>query len=346
VPYGAVLEVREGDASNGHIYKTTINSTIGTDGSTVESTYKTINPVTDDVALAFTNELLEANVTLTISKTIVDSDGPSDTDEFTFEISGLDASTESESKTYSYTKQTTTDGTDWVNGTTGTYSTNSSGEITFNLKHHERVQITIPAGKRVYVEETSYGEYNPSYIITQGTTTSSSVENARTSEIYMNGDKVVDFTNTKGVDIVAPTGFSTRHTPFLLLLLFGLMLLIGGGVFVKRRRGDDPDDGGVVTVRPVPLRNEPLGGDNRPVAGRRESANTGQPTHSTTDAESHIRWRNSVWVENNGPQRGFAPPQARASRGSCPQEKGIISCPQAKLWMTRTGPTGKRGDAG
>lgn len=339
VPYGAVLEVREGDASNGHIYKTTINSTIGTDESAVESTYKTINPVTDDVALAFTNELLEANVTLTISKTIADSDGPSDTDEFTFEISGLDASKESETKTYSYTKQTTTDGTNWVNGTTGTYQTDDEGKFTFNLKHHERVQITIPAGKRIYVEETSYGEYNPSYIITQGTTTSSSLENARTSEIYMNGDKVVDFTNSKGVDIVAPTGINTRHTPFLLLLLLGLMLLIGSGVAVKRRRGNDLDDGGVVAVRPAPPNKGPLVGSQPPV-------NAGQTTHSTQNAEDHIRWRNSVWVENNGPQKGFTPPQARASRGSCPQEKRSISCPQAKLWMTRTEPTGKRGDAG
>ena len=120
---------------------------------------------------------------------------------------------------------------------------------------------------------------------------------------------VVEVTND--MPAVAPTGFSTRHTPYLLLLLFGLMLLIGGGVVMKRRRGDDPDDGFTVTINPTPLNTSP------------------QPTYpmnSTTDTKDNIR-RNSVWVEET-----HTSPQMRRTE---------ISCPQAKLWMNSGG-----GDAG
>jgi hypothetical protein len=125
----------------------------------------------------------------------------------------------------------------------------------------------------------------------------------------MSTSKEIAFTNSP--QYVAPTNFSTRHTPFLLLLLSGLMLLIGGGVIVKRRRGDNPDDGGTLEANHTPIKTGPP---------------PTQPTHSTTDTNDNIR-RNSVWVEETQ-----TPPQMRRTD---------ISCPQAKLWMNSGG-----GDAG
>ena len=198
------------------------------------------------------------------------------------------------------------------------------GSIT--LDHNHQATFSLADGETIVFQKLvlntpitlseATGDYTTSWRIENVAATAD--ENNEISFVLEKAT-VVDVTNELSdteLPIVAPTNFSTRHTPWLLLLLFGLMLLIGGGAIVKRRRGDDPDDGGTVAV---------------------DRANTGSPgspstipktTYSTTDNESHIHWRSSVWVEEP-PQRGYVP------------KRSDVSCPQAKLWMNSGG-----GDAG
>ena len=267
--------------------------------------------VTDNATIYYKNTLLQGEANLTISKTVEDLATGSTAGDFIFEVSGLTAS-----RSYDYTPQTyDTTTSAWVDGTATNQPADAEGKLTFTLQHNKRVVVKIPVGTDVTVTETNSNGFTPNYRITHGDGEPGNSASSNTATITMNGHKTIDFTNTKGV--VAPTNFSSRHTPFLLLLLLGLMLLIGGVVAVKRRRGDDPDDGGTLAINPKPLDSGPQPGNVPPPP----------TTYSATDTQNHVMWRNSVWVEET-----HTPPQMRRTD---------ISCPQVKLWMTSGG-----GDAG
>ena len=207
---------------------------------------------------------------------------------------------------------------------TGTVTVNASHQITKNLKHGQSLEIArLPLNTEITVAEAT-GTYTTTWKKDDVAVTATN--NAITFRLTDN--VVVEVTND--MPAVAPTNFSTRHTPFLLLLLFGLMLLIGGGVVLKRRKGIDSDTGGTVAVNTIPTNTGPPGGATS-MTEPRKPVDTPQPTYSTTDAESHIRWRNSVWVEEraNGSHRGYVPP--------APQVRRNVSCPQTNLWMNSGG---------
>ena len=310
VPYGAVLEIVEGEITGGNTYSTTITETVGTSVMTMSDKTATVT-VTDNATIYYKNTLLQGEANLTISKTVEDLATGSTAGDFIFEVSGLTAS-----RSYDYTPQTyDTTTSAWVDGTATNQPADAEGKLTFTLQHNKRVVVKIPVGTDVTVTETNSNGFTPNYRITHGDGEPGNSASSNTATITMNGHKTIDFTNTKGV--VAPTNFSSRHTPFLLLLLLGLMLLIGGVVAVKRRRGDDPDDGGKVIINSAPL--------NTGSPGQQSSPPT-QPMYFTTDTKDNIR-RNSAWVEET-----HTPPQMRRTD---------VSCPQAKLWMANGG-----GDAG
>ncbi len=97
----------------------------------------------------------------------------------------------------------------------------------------------------IIVAETAVDDCTTTSSLTEGSGTAvEETGNSRTFTLSDNG--TLDFVNTfESQEVIAPTNFSTRHSPWILMLLFGLMLLIGGmGVIRRRGRGNDPDDSG------------------------------------------------------------------------------------------------------
>ena len=83
--------------------------------------------------------------------------------------------------------------------------------------------ISIPRGITVTVRETNCGYYTPSYVVTPaGSSPGERTYSHTASDVVMNVDTVVDFTNN--LDPAAPTGYHSDILPFLLLLLAGLLL--------------------------------------------------------------------------------------------------------------------------
>lgn len=136
--------------------------------------------------------------------------------------------------------------------------------------------------------------------------------NLKNEENYQSED--IQIINEISEAIVAPTGFASRHTPFLLLLLFsGVLLILIGGWKIKPRE-------------------EGLTKQNRK---EQVKAATGL----ISETENHVRWRNSLWVNHKGD-----PPGPGTDTGGPPGSTKIeclVSLPQAALWAK--GPPG-RGD--
>ena len=325
VPYGTYLEVAEvttavisESQTVSQIYDTTVRANSGPEVTTDSYTF---DSVSGDQKLTFTN-MRKAN-DLTITKSVTGGMGDL-TKEFSFTIEGLPAD-----GSYNWTKYSDSG----MNPETGTFQ---NGKCEFRLSHFQRITIeAVPHNIPLTITESD----NDLYTVTWAGNNSSIVtvtpdtNNPSKATITIKGNNNAIITVTNDLPAVAPTSFTTRHTPFLFLLLIGILLLIGGGVVAKRRRGDNPDDGGTVAVNHTQLNTGPPGGAKSTVTMTelRKPTDTPQPTHSTTDTESHIRWRNSVWVEEraNGSYRGYVP-----------QTQGNISCPQAKLWMNGGGDAG------
>lgn len=264
IPYGTNLTVTEdtgitiGDKTVEDVYDTsvTVNGEITTANS------HTFTNVTENKTLAFTNSRKGAN--LTITKNVTGDMGDL-TKAFTFTVTGLE-----DGESYSYTKQSTTDGTSWTNVENGTGTLQENG--TFTLTHHQRIVIEELPLER----EITFAESNENYTTTWATgdsTITLSGENSASATVTLSSNASITVTNN--LNAVSPTGYSTRHTPFLLLLLIGILLLMSSGVAVKRR--DKISD------------REPVNTGSPPPLWKAKHSK-GDPIK--TDAEEHVRWRN------------------------------------------------------
>ena len=301
------------------------------------SGYLTEN-VTQDGTVEYTINIPNKKLVLTppvlyVSKKVQGNTAQT-TKPFRFTVSGL-----TPNKEYVYQRFETEDGINYTaqsgSASLGLIKVNANGEISFDLMHYEKIGLSLPYGSMdLTVSESAYSGYTTSYELGNNESiTGNTVE----IESFLE-DVVIKYTNSiDDESIVAPTGLSTRNTPFLLLLLFGLMFLIGGGVVAKRRRGDDPDADSTAVCTPT---NPGPSGDyllHVTMTESRKLADTPQPTNSTTDAESYMCWRNSVWVEEPLQHCGY---NSTSQRGYVPQVRRNVSCPQAKLWMNGGGEAG------
>ena len=273
IPYGTDLTVTEdtsimiGDKTVAQTYDTSV--TVNSE-TTTASNY-TFTNITDNQTLAFTNSRKGAN--LTITKNVTGDMGDL-TKAFTFTVTGL-----KDGESYSYTKQSTTDGTSWTNVENGTGTLQENG--TFTLTHHQRIVIEELPLDRAIVFTENKENYTTTWSTSDSTITLSSTSSSATVTLSSNASITV----TNDLPAVSPTGFSTRYTPFFFLLLIGILLLMGSGVVVKRRKGTDE-----ITQEPDLHKTA---GSPPPLC---KTYSQGDPI--TTDAESHFRWRNSVWVKH------------------------------------------------
>ena len=318
VPYGAILKVEE-TVEGDKAYSTSIAEIIGENTAIYSDTSRTTAPITNDMTLAFTNELLEGNVTLTLSKTVVNDYTDSTEGEFEFAVSGLETNSQ-----YKYILQTY-NGIQWTGDTQVSKKTNGEGTLTFTLQHNHRVVIEIPVGEEVTVTETNSAGFTPNYRITHVTNETSTPEDPvsenSTGSLLMNGNKIVDFTNTR--EPVAPTGYLSRHIPYLLITAFSFLLLIiiGGAGIMRKRRVDGDDD--------------PTDPDTPP------GFNTGYPVmNKETYDEKQTPWKKSPQGYNGfSKDTGGYPP----AMGSYRQARGAPLCPKENLWTQIRGSSRKRG---
>jgi len=131
-----------------------------------------------------------------------------------------------------YTRYTSTDGTNWTQvGAEGELTADANGRITFGLKHHERIVVSIPSDTVVTVSEV-YGYYRPAYAIDGGTET-----NGGSVTLTMDNDKAVAFVNT--YNAISPSGVAFRIVPFAIILGMSVLLVPAAIVGRKRRREEE-----------------------------------------------------------------------------------------------------------
>lgn len=183
----------------------------------------------NSLTVVFTNTAATAG--LSVTKTVTGEMGDH-TKEFTFTLAGLDENTQ-----IPWVKQAKTaeDGTyadlDQSAGASGTETADSSGEITFTLKHWQKIVLAVPTGVELTLTEDheNYAQ-TISGLEAQTTTNVSDVPDGKVFRLA--GDDEIDFTND--LPLVSPTGVKLTYVPYLLMLAFGTVLL---GIFRRKRRG-------------------------------------------------------------------------------------------------------------
>ena len=124
------------------------------------------------------------------------------------------------------TYYTTNDGTNWTQVRTSTLTADANHDLTFQLSHHQRIVISIPAGCEVTVTETTGVDYVPSYAIGSGAATQNNI-----ASFTINDDTTVAFTNQ--MNAPSPSGVVFHTVPFVLMLAVGLLL---PAVTLRRQR--------------------------------------------------------------------------------------------------------------
>ena len=197
-------------------------------------------------------------VTLTVSKSVTGGTG-GQTQDFTFTLTVAGDGTAPTSYTILKTKQdhSTENGTIASGGT-------------FTLKHNENVLIKwLPKNADITVAETAVDECTTTSSLTTGSGSAAEADGvSRTFTLSDHGTLAVENSLQGQETIVAPTGFSTRHTPWLLLMAFGfiLMAFIGSMGYIRRREEEDrnndptdPDDPPIFDTGPPGKRGDPGG---------------------------------------------------------------------------------------
>ena len=183
----------------------------------------------------------KSDVTLTIDKTVTGAMGDH-TKAFTFTVSGLTANT-----AYNYRTLQTTNGTTYMEtagivyagaAASGTLTADRSGQITFNLKHNQEIELTLPANTKVGVtEQTDYYTMTCAAFETNSTANPKkavTIENlpaASSTGKDVTGAKLTVAVNTtlavtNNLEAVSPTGVRLTYAPFVFMFLFGALLLL------------------------------------------------------------------------------------------------------------------------
>ena len=123
----------------------------------------------------------------------------------------------------------------------------------------------------------------------------------------------------------------TRRTPYFLLMVFGfiLMTVLSCVGFVRRREHANGNDDLPDLMKAKT--HSPAVNAAKSISPPRSEARNEAPVIPVpvTGTENHIRWRNSVGVDNRNLQARGKPP-----------------CPRVNLWTQTQGPPGREGDPG
>ena len=120
----------------------------------------------------------------------------------------------------------TTDGTVTANGTFTTANGKGTGTVT--LRKGGKITVYgLPYGTKVTISEDK-GKYTASYVVGTG----ASVESDTTTELTLNADTSVVFTNT--LEGIIPTGVLLTIAPFAALMIIGL---VGVLIMIKKKSG-------------------------------------------------------------------------------------------------------------
>ena len=216
IPYGSELTVTEEEHEHPYITKVKVLNGANVTGRTGTLT-PTQTGTTDERTIVFTNT---PDTKLTITKTV--AGGTATGQEFTFTLKSVAGA--AADATYDWTKtaadSSVTTGTTAVNGT-------------FTLADGDSLVLTVPYNKDVVIEETEASGFTTSWKLGED---GESTE-GRSATVNITENKTLAFTNAiDNTAVQAPTGLSTRHTPFLLLLAFGAIFLTLGGIGIVRSR--------------------------------------------------------------------------------------------------------------
>ncbi|SDL94754.1 LPXTG-motif cell wall anchor domain-containing protein/Listeria/Bacterioides repeat-containing protein [Sarcina sp. DSM 11001] len=205
VPINASLTITEmttGDyASVGMIYDTMMTvvseSETFTDSNGTDGAVFTVNKVEDDGMVVFTNTRKTQTVTV---KKIFDSETAATTVPFAaILMNGATALS-------GYTVYGTV-------GDDGALTTNSDGQVNFNLTHNSTQELTVPYGTKLALSETAEG-YTATISTEHGASDEDSIENSFTMTVTQ--DDMITFTNRKGgVNVILKkigADSTTQHT--------------------------------------------------------------------------------------------------------------------------------------
>ena len=168
------------------------------------------------------NVYWSGSVDLAVTKTVTgDFADPTRAFNFTVHVADL-----AQGDACDATYYTTNDGTNWTQVSTSTLTADANHDLTFQLSHHQRIVISIPAGCEVTVTETTGVDYVPSYAIGSGAATQNNI-----ASFTINDDTTVAFTNQ--MNAPSPSGVVFHTVPFVLMLAVGLLL---PAVTLRRQR--------------------------------------------------------------------------------------------------------------
>ncbi len=212
-----------------------------------------------DGTIAYTIKLPNMKLSLVppvlyVTKT-VEGNGAEETRPFRFTVSGLTPGREYVYQEFDYAPETDSGWTEGKEASAlGLLTVDAEGKISFDLKHHERMGISLPYASDYVVAETGYGSYTPAYeweaVPLEDSEAKTSVIEESASTVRVDSfisDVYIDYTNTNNdVPLPAPTGLKNNRTPYLLMMLLGILMLAGlGGAGIVRRKKRLPDTGPV-----------------------------------------------------------------------------------------------------
>ncbi|MBQ6382560.1 MAG: hypothetical protein IJJ42_03030 [Clostridia bacterium] len=172
-------------------------------------------------------------VTMTVVKTVSGAMGDT-TREFSFTVSGLTNGTQTAWKKLGKTAE---EGvyTQLTTGGEGTETANSEGKITFTLKNWQKIELTLPSGTDLTLEESAATGYD-TWMVKQDTAITDeqkAVADNKTNSITVNESDDYTVQVLNNLDAVSPTGISFTYAPYILMLLCGAALMLLGQ---KKRR--------------------------------------------------------------------------------------------------------------
>ena len=223
VPYETDVEITESrTAQYMHQYSVAITAsgvsgTTETDNDAGTYAFKAGHAASVTPVIIYTNSNAELKVTKTVTGPFAEQNR-----EFSFTLSGLSAG-----KTYRLT----------LAGADVTRSADTSGKITFTLKHGEEMAIPLPKGIEYTVTEAPAQYYTTSLKVTVGDSTGAS-EAASTKTLTLTDDTVIAFENYRPAP--APTGIKDNSGHAVTLLISGLLMALAL-LLTRRRREDDED---------------------------------------------------------------------------------------------------------
>ena len=217
IPYGTNLTVTEDTSTS--VWDKTVAESFDTsvavnDGTETTASSHTFENITDDQTLDFTNTRKRAS--LTITKIVI---GANDNQPFSFTVTGLETG-----KSYSYTKQSTVDGTIWTDVENGTGTLQEGGE--FTLTHHQRIVIgQLPLDREITITEDN-GNYTPTWTTSDPSAATLSGTNG-TATVTLSENAAITVTNTREVRTVNIEKIVANNSNTTESFLFTARLWIG-----------------------------------------------------------------------------------------------------------------------